>query len=677
MEEELPPDLTASSAGGDASTSMVNVPQAGTEHSFNAPQTYMLQPQQQGLHPHPYAFVPVNATASAGAAAPGVVAVPAGAPFAGAVATSADNTPSSSGMVPSFAASMYGSAVRFHVRQAPTPPSVPSTSSGSTGAVNTMIATGLVTGSSTVPVKRADGSVTGSAEVEIIEEEEDEKPEEPEKKRKKGEQANEDCPKQAAIRRALAARPGAVVHGKYVEPTYFPTSSWKTKEGVRCACCSGIFDSIKRVEEHLVRNKSNRLCCHICNKMCSSGQAVEKHVVQKHLRALPPFELAEALKIGEGACILCGQDQPCNKENRVEVFTDHFRKKHDAKYKKKSEPADCPLCGKRLADRYYLKKHVEKCGRSRSNSSSSTMSTPEPSATLPTERMGEKGKEETKATAEDGEKEEEEEEEDYNVETILDARVEGGSLTFLVKWQGFPSNQSTWEPMANLNCSEVLRDFYKSEAGKAFMQRGGVRVELPVENEEVAAEDEGGDEAGLDEERSNEQDSKLLAFSARIRGLEQDLRVLKDGKEEVEKEKDQLQRELAESQALLEEQRKESDKKMTALHAEVQQKEEEEKKKNDLITELMRKVEGLEEGARKEKSAGWLPYGAQCGVKVARVLRVEKTTAGRVVFRVVYTDEREELLEKADMVQYTKQDESAKEAFLLFSIENAEKLVTG
>ena len=66
---------------------------------------------------------------------------------------------------------------------------------------------------------------------------------------------------------------------------------------------------------------------------------------------------------------------------------------------------------------------------------------------------------------EDGFRPIEENEEDgtarYEVEHLLDVRGEGPNQQYLVKWKGYPPEQATWEPAANLdNCPDLLRAFH-------------------------------------------------------------------------------------------------------------------------------------------------------------------------------------------------------------------------
>ncbi len=49
---------------------------------------------------------------------------------------------------------------------------------------------------------------------------------------------------------------------------------------------------------------------------------------------------------------------------------------------------------------------------------------------------------------------------EYEVENILDHRTSRNGTTFLIKWQGYPMEDNTWEPEKNLtNCHEILHAY--------------------------------------------------------------------------------------------------------------------------------------------------------------------------------------------------------------------------
>jgi len=50
----------------------------------------------------------------------------------------------------------------------------------------------------------------------------------------------------------------------------------------------------------------------------------------------------------------------------------------------------------------------------------------------------------------------------FTVEKIIDKKKEGKKLFYLVKWEGYPEEQNTWEPVANLsNVKDLVKEFEK------------------------------------------------------------------------------------------------------------------------------------------------------------------------------------------------------------------------
>ena len=52
----------------------------------------------------------------------------------------------------------------------------------------------------------------------------------------------------------------------------------------------------------------------------------------------------------------------------------------------------------------------------------------------------------------------------YNVEKILDKRIIGKDIQYLVKWHNYPESDASWEPMKNLkNALLIVQEFETSE----------------------------------------------------------------------------------------------------------------------------------------------------------------------------------------------------------------------
>ncbi|CAI9612852.1 unnamed protein product [Staurois parvus] len=85
------------------------------------------------------------------------------------------------------------------------------------------------------------------------------------------------------------------------------------------------------------------------------------------------------------------------------------------------------------------------------------------STTVESGGVEERGEAETRVVA--AESEPEDEEDVFEVESILDSKIEGGKVFYRVRWKGYDSSGDTWEPEAHLDdCKEVLLEFRKKQA---------------------------------------------------------------------------------------------------------------------------------------------------------------------------------------------------------------------
>ena len=51
----------------------------------------------------------------------------------------------------------------------------------------------------------------------------------------------------------------------------------------------------------------------------------------------------------------------------------------------------------------------------------------------------------------------------YEVEKILDSKLIRGKLHYLVHWKGYPIEERTWEPVANITAAkDLVKDFHKA-----------------------------------------------------------------------------------------------------------------------------------------------------------------------------------------------------------------------
>ena len=51
---------------------------------------------------------------------------------------------------------------------------------------------------------------------------------------------------------------------------------------------------------------------------------------------------------------------------------------------------------------------------------------------------------------------------EWECDFIVDSRKVNGQLEYLVKWKGYPQEENTWEPVANLqNAKPHIRQFHR------------------------------------------------------------------------------------------------------------------------------------------------------------------------------------------------------------------------
>ncbi|OCT94453.1 hypothetical protein XELAEV_18012125mg [Xenopus laevis] len=55
---------------------------------------------------------------------------------------------------------------------------------------------------------------------------------------------------------------------------------------------------------------------------------------------------------------------------------------------------------------------------------------------------------------------------EFEVEKILDSRVQSRKLQYLVKWKGFPNEENSWEPEENIHAPRLTKAFHKDHPGR-------------------------------------------------------------------------------------------------------------------------------------------------------------------------------------------------------------------
>jgi len=92
------------------------------------------------------------------------------------------------------------------------------------------------------------------------------------------------------------------------------------------------------------------------------------------------------------------------------------------------------------------------------------------------------------------------EEEEYFVERIIDKRLVGGKTEYFLKWKGYPESENSWEPVANLDCPELIKEFEINYKKKMTSD------EKPVEKKRKMNGTESGSEATPPAKKKVEED---------------------------------------------------------------------------------------------------------------------------------------------------------------------------
>ena len=87
--------------------------------------------------------------------------------------------------------------------------------------------------------------------------------------------------------------------------------------------------------------------------------------------------------------------------------------------------------------------------------------------------------EESESEGEDDEDDEDEDEEDYVVEEVLDSKLDGRKVLYLVKWEGFDGeDDNTWEPQKHLgDCAEKLAAYWEAHPESAGARKHAEELE--------------------------------------------------------------------------------------------------------------------------------------------------------------------------------------------------------
>ena len=93
----------------------------------------------------------------------------------------------------------------------------------------------------------------------------------------------------------------------------------------------------------------------------------------------------------------------------------------------------------------------------------------------------------------------------YYIERILDKRKVNGKYEYKIKWEGYPLNQSTWEPLENLQTAmELVNEFDKvyEQQNKNESKNNSYLKKKRLLKKEVKKEEKGKEEIEQKEEKN-------------------------------------------------------------------------------------------------------------------------------------------------------------------------------
>ncbi|CAK1549592.1 unnamed protein product [Leptosia nina] len=102
-------------------------------------------------------------------------------------------------------------------------------------------------------------------------------------------------------------------------------------------------------------------------------------------------------------------------------------------------------------------------------------------------------------------------EEEYVVEKVLNKRTVKGKTQYLLKWKGYKEEESTWEPVDNLDCEELIRVFEESRKEKEKPKKTEERSKKrPRESsEETSRKSRGTSVSSVEENKDAKKEKKV------------------------------------------------------------------------------------------------------------------------------------------------------------------------
>ncbi|VDO40500.1 unnamed protein product [Haemonchus placei] len=92
-------------------------------------------------------------------------------------------------------------------------------------------------------------------------------------------------------------------------------------------------------------------------------------------------------------------------------------------------------------------------------------------------------------------------EQSYSVEKILASRKRAGRREYLIKWEGYPDEEATWEAECDCDCPDAIAEFNRNTPSRA---RGGKDVSTVMIGEETPKQSRGARRATMSETKGIE-----------------------------------------------------------------------------------------------------------------------------------------------------------------------------
>ena len=81
----------------------------------------------------------------------------------------------------------------------------------------------------------------------------------------------------------------------------------------------------------------------------------------------------------------------------------------------------------------------------------------------------------------------------YEVEKILDTRLERGKKQYFIKWKNYPASENTWEPSDNVDCPDLIEEFERALKEKEEKKKSKGKSERDSRKREHATDSGSGE----------------------------------------------------------------------------------------------------------------------------------------------------------------------------------------